>query len=73
MEKTVLTVEEMGTMLNLSRSKAYELVHSEASPPVIRIGRCIRIPTDGLERGSPARVNRGQGYDTIESHSGKVP
>lgn len=41
MEKTVLTVEEMGTMLNLSRSKAYELVHSEASPPVIRIGRCI--------------------------------
>ena len=26
MEKTVLTVEEMGTMLNLSRSKAYELV-----------------------------------------------
>lgn len=32
MEKTVLTVEEMGTMLNLSRSKAYELVHSEASP-----------------------------------------
>ena len=44
MEKTVLTVEEMGAMLNLSRSKAYELVHSEASPPVIRIGRCMEKP-----------------------------
>ena len=48
MEKSVLTVEEMGKVLSLSRSKAYELIHSKEGPPVIRIGRVIRVPMDGL-------------------------
>lgn len=48
-EKTVFTVEEMGAALRLSRAKAYELIHSVDSPPVIRIGRCIRIPVDGFK------------------------
>lgn len=49
MEKSVLTVEEIGTMLNLSRSKAYELIHSKNAPPVIRVGRVFRVPVDGFK------------------------
>ena len=49
MEKTVMTVEEMGRALDLSRRKAYELVHSNNAPPVIRIGRVFRVPVDGFK------------------------
>lgn len=59
MERAVLTVEEMGAVLHLSRPKAYELVHSEDGPPVVRIGRCIRIPTDGLTAWLERQSERG--------------
>ncbi len=49
MEKAVMTVEEMGLALNLSRRKAYELIHSKNSPPVIRVGRVFRVPVDGFK------------------------
>lgn len=48
MKRAVLTVEEMGELLGLGRSKAYELVNSRNAPPVVRVGRCIRIPKDGF-------------------------
>ncbi len=60
MEKTVMTVAEMGQALNLSRRKAYELVHSKNAPPVIRVGRVFRVPVDGfktwLEQQSEGRA-----------------
>lgn len=40
----VLTVEEVGTILKISRTKAYELVSSKQFP-IRRIGRTIRIPS----------------------------
>lgn len=48
--RKTLTVEEMGDVLRISRPKAYELVHADNGPPVLRIGRCIRIPVDGLNK-----------------------
>ena len=38
-----LTVKEVGQILNLGNTKAYELVRSNVFP-VIKIGRSIRIP-----------------------------
>lgn len=48
MEKLIMTVDEMAEALQISRPKAYELVHSQDGPPVIHVGRCIRIPTNGF-------------------------
>lgn len=59
MERAVMTVEEMGAVLHLSRPKAYELVHSKDGPPVLRIGRCVRIPTDGLNAWIEQQSRRG--------------
>ena len=49
MERLVLTVDELAEAMGISRPKAYELVHRQDGPPVIRIGRTIRIPTDGFQ------------------------
>lgn len=48
MPGAVLTVEEMAETLRISRPKAYELIHSQDGPPVLRVGRAIRVPTAGL-------------------------
>ena len=59
MEKKVLTVEEMGAYLGVGRTSAYELVHAENGPPVVRIGRCIRVPVDGLKAWLERQSERG--------------
>lgn len=59
MEKTVMTVEEMGQALNLSRRKAYELIHSKDSPPVIRIGKVFRVPVDGFNEWLVTQSEKG--------------
>ena len=59
MEKTVITVEEMGQALNLSRRKAYELIHSKNSPPLIRIGRVYRVPVDGFKAWLTSQSEQG--------------
>ena len=59
MEKAVFTVEEMGAYLGVGRSVAYELVHAVDGPPVIRIGRCIRIPADGLKAWMERQSEKG--------------
>lgn len=46
MNKVAYTVEEIGKMLGISRTKAYQLTKSELK--VIRIGRCVRIPAEQL-------------------------
>lgn len=45
----VMTVEELRRAMNISRVKAYELVHQK-NFPVIRIGRSIRVIRDGFLR-----------------------
>ena len=57
--KAVLSVEEMGEVLGISRPTAYELVHAVDGPPVIRIGRCIRIPADGLKAWMERQGEKG--------------
>jgi len=49
MEKLTMTVKEMGNRLGISTGKAYELVRREGFP-IIRIGRKMIIPTEGLMR-----------------------
>lgn len=43
----VLTVEEVGTILKISRTKAYELVNSDQFT-IKKIGRAIRIPASSF-------------------------
>jgi len=42
-EKEYLTVKDIQTLLQLSRSKAYSLVNSKVFP-ILKIGKVIRIP-----------------------------
>ena len=46
-EQCLLTVPELANFLKVSRTKAYELVHTEGFP-VIRLGRCMRISKEAL-------------------------
>lgn len=46
-KKAVLTVEEMQKFLNISRPKAYQLIHQPGFP-VLRLGRVVRIPKNQL-------------------------
>ena len=41
-ENILITVQEMASLLKISRSKAYELI-KEKTFPIIKIGKCIRI------------------------------
>ncbi len=47
-EKLTMTVEEAGKRLGISRPMAYELT-KRPDFPVLRIGRRIVIPIDGLD------------------------
>lgn len=47
-ERGYLTVPEMAARMKLSLPSAYTLVHSQGFP-VLKVGRCLRIPTDRLE------------------------
>ena len=49
MEPLLLRAEEVGKALGLGRSKVYELMAS-GQLPVVRIGKAIRVPADGLEK-----------------------
>ena len=43
----LLTIEEMGKLLKISRSKAYMLI-KQKDFPLVRIGKCIRINKNEL-------------------------
>ena len=49
MDAILLKAEQIAQALNVGRSKAYELMAS-GELPVIRIGRSVRVPADGLRR-----------------------
>jgi len=48
-DKLLLTVREAQDVLNIGRSKLYELIASGALP-VVHIGRAIRLPAKELEK-----------------------
>lgn len=48
-KKLTYTVEEAAEALGICRARAYDMVNIEGFP-VVRIGRCIRIPKDRLEK-----------------------
>jgi prophage regulatory protein len=48
MEKLLLKPSDLIQILGLGRSKVYELI-ATGQLPVIKIGRCIRIPKTSLE------------------------
>ena len=49
MEKVLLTVEEAGEVLSISRSQMYRLITSRELRPV-HICRAVRIPVGEIER-----------------------
>ena len=48
--------DEVGEALGLGRSKTYELIAS-GKLPVVRIGRCVRVPADALRRWVAEQVD----------------
>jgi prophage regulatory protein len=47
MEKLLLRPIEVAEIIGLGRSKTYELI-SKGVVPSIRIGKCVRVPIEGL-------------------------
>lgn len=56
---TILTVEQVGHFLRISRGMAYQLVHRRDFPAV-RIGRAIRVPREALLKWLEAQTGAGQ-------------
>lgn len=52
------TVEELATVLGISRSCAYKLIR-EPGFPVINVGRRVLIPRRALEKWMENRIERG--------------
>ena len=63
-EKLLLKVPEAAELVGLGRSKLYELMQA-GEIPVIRIGRGVRIPANGL-REWVARQTEGASERTRE-------
>ncbi len=49
MQPLLLTVEQVAQVLNMSRSKVYELINAD-DLPVLRFGRSVRVRVSALER-----------------------
>jgi excisionase family DNA binding protein len=52
----VLKPQDIQQLLSLSRGKTYDLLHQKGFP-VVRIGRCLRVPRDGFLRWLEAEGN----------------
>lgn len=59
MERLVYSVDEMAGVLDISRPKAFEFVH-RAGFPVVRVGRRLLIPRDGLEEWLKQQAKGGE-------------
>jgi len=46
----LLTIEQAAKSLNISRALFYTLLAKNEGPPVIRLGRSVRISVDSLRR-----------------------
>ena len=49
MEKKLLKLSEVSQVLDIGRSMVYELV-ARRELPYVRIGRCIRVSSESLEK-----------------------
>ena len=49
MEKLLLKPSEVAKVLGIGRSLIYELI-ARKEIPSIRLGRCIRVPSESLQR-----------------------
>jgi len=49
MEKLLLKPSEVAQILGIGRSKTYDLIYQKVIPS-IRVGRCIRVSSESLER-----------------------
>jgi excisionase family DNA binding protein len=71
MDRLLVSVEDAAELLDVGRSTVYDLMRTR-SVPSVRIGRCRRIPLDGLRAyiaeleseawlsdGSSTRLQRG--------------
>ncbi|MEW6080846.1 MAG: helix-turn-helix domain-containing protein [Bacillota bacterium] len=54
----LLTIPEMAKILRISRNHAYALAHRKDGPPVLCLGRALRVPTVGLERWIEAEAEK---------------
>ena len=56
MEKLLLKPSEVAQILGIGRSLVYELI-ARKEIPSIRVGRCIRVPSESLQRWIKEREN----------------
>ena len=56
MDQVLLRAEEVAQVLNIGRSKAYELMAS-GQLPVMRIGRSVRVPAKGFQEWLETRLD----------------
>ena len=45
----LLTVDEFASLARISRTHAYRVVQS-GEVPVVKFGRCLRVPADAVDR-----------------------
>jgi excisionase family DNA binding protein len=57
MESILLRVEEVAELLGLGRTKVFEML-AAGDLPTVRIGRCLRVPRENVERWVRDQVAR---------------
>jgi excisionase family DNA binding protein len=57
-ERLLLTVEEAARRLGIGRTLAWQLVR-QGELPVVRLGRCVRIPWQALQEWVARQVKEG--------------
>ena len=59
MQRLLLRAEEVQEALGLGRSKTYQLIAS-GELPVVRIGRCVRVPAEALQLWVEKQIEVGE-------------
>lgn len=59
-ERLLLTVEEAAQHLGIGRTLAWQLVQ-KGELPVVRLGRCVRVPRRALEEWIARQAQGGRG------------
>jgi len=54
----LLDALEVAELLGIGRTKTYELI-ARGELPVLRVGRCVRVPRSGLDTWIASRTTRG--------------
>ena len=59
MDKLLLKPNEVAQILGIGRSLTYELI-AQGLIPSVRLGRCIRVPSESLKRWLQEQENKRQ-------------